>query len=670
MDEPKRFATVTNYEMLYGENYFAHSPGSPSFAVDAVPRLIADYCKKNSIGAVLDLGAGNGIFGSILREYGLSCIDIDVTNRNDEHFIRCDVSKNYTSEIDEIKNYCSEEIGPGYLVTCFDMAEHVDVEHIPDFIYNLSQLVQDEAVLSISTRPSSRANMFHSTIIPIDTWKYMLSLVGIECSAFEILQSHRSDQQFRSDTQELLAVSIWQKRNPFRDDASHQHYLRLTRTDASIPSRQDVRNRIEAVLDISSRSAKRDLLVGYELPSLTYLVSFLQDWSFLRSFLEVWSADRVRVIIRHDFIVPGYADVIEAYLSRVGVDFRRIETINQASQAFDAWGGGPGDLFLTATEGLQTVLHGMASLITLDARKRGMTTATLQHGDLVPDSTAHAAQFFIAMNDRSASDFENSASSSMTCTAVALGAPKHLDGAIVSADPDAIAFRLRSSARHYRQRLLVGSNMHWVAHSSPECRVMDWLSLAANSNPDILFILRPHPDDWYHLRIEFFQNHPNILMLDEMTLLCIDWPLSRVLSAVDGVVSTHSTLVLDALMAGKPTAIFPTGISHAKLLEVEREWKEMGALELSEADCSEGSLPTDWFEADPRSHGVHNKSYQDFLLGLLGLLDRKDDPAALEGAISAVESSFLKSAYDLCLDSHPHSNRMKVSSMICQLACQ
>ena len=664
VNDTPRYATVTDYASLYSAGYFAHDAGASSFAQQVVPDLIARFCAAQSIDAVLDVGSGNGLFGSILRGQGLPCIDIDVMHRQDENFVRCDLSRNDSEAIARIKALCAERGYAKHLLTSFDMAEHVDAEHIGDFIYNVHELVLDDAIISVSTRPSSRANTFHSTILPIDTWKYLFSLVGLEATSFGPLQDHRSDQQFRSSSQELLAVASWQKRNIFHDDPSHQHYLHLRRMTDTVAPRTDVRNRVDAVLDIAVRTTKRRHVGGRPLPRLTYLVSFVQDWSFLRHFLDLWPAAQVQVILRRDFIAAGYADVIEAYLNRTGVAVRSIETVEQGSEALAKWRCGPRELFLTATEGLPTVLHGMASLITLDARGRGMTTATIQHGDLVPERTVHAAQFFLAMDQESVADFQRSTPSPAMCTPVALGAPKHLDSAIAPSDPDAIAFRLRSSAKHYRHRLLVGTNLHWLAHQGDQASVADWLTRASEAHPDILFLLRPHPDDWRSIDTAFVANNPNVLMLDDMTLLCIDWPLSRILRAVDGVISTHSTLVLDSLAAGTPTAILPTGITDQRLVDVQRRWRAMGAIDLAAEDLANGLLPQGWTRARTDLDLHAGERYDDFVSGLLALIDQPDDPAAYAAAREAVRDSFLISCRDLSLDSHPHANRQAVSAAL------
>ena len=659
-----KYATITDYNALYKVGYFAHSPKASSFDQKGLPGTIAKFCQDLAIDTVVDVGSGNGIFGEILRQKGLKCIDIDIADRQDGYFVNFDISKRDDIELSNIKKIIEQSCDKNILIVSFDMAEHIDLEHLPDFIYNFSELILKEGLISISTRPSSRANLYHCSILPIDTWKYMFSLVGLEVADFDPLQFYRSKQQFRSDSQELMAVSVWQKGNLFSDHDSHQHYLRLTRIQQFAPSREDVRDRIENVIDIKYRTNKRHLKSVEKLPRLIYLVSFIQDWSFLRSMLDVWRSDSVSVIIRKDLIVPAYAEVIESYLKRVGVCTRIVMTVEEANIALGEWDVGLGDLFLTATEGLPTVVHGLASLITLDARSRGATTVALQHGAVIPDVTSHAAQFFLAVNTKSLTDFEQSSFPRTSCTPLVLGSPKHLDGGIAQADPDAIAFRLTSFAKHYRLRLLVGSNLHWSEHNIKSSDFVIWLINTAEQYPDILFMLRPHADDGLAFMSDDLKLYRNIVVIDEISLMCIDWSISRIMNAADGVISTHSTLISDALALAKPVALFPTGIEDVRQILMQQEWKDSGAIIITKQEQNFKIIPDEFLDQCISNIDYKPNFDQDFFNNLAALVEIRDTDLALNEASIWVKQCFLESCKNLNLDVHPHSNRKAVMEAI------
>jgi hypothetical protein len=58
-------------------------------------------------------------------------------------------------------------------------------------------------------------------------------------------------------------------------------------------------------------------------------------------------------------------------------------------------------------------------------------------------------------------------------------------------------------------------------------------------------------------------DRPNILLADELFLLSIDWPVARLVKAVNGVITTWSTLAIDAVAAGKPIVLLPSIARHA-----------------------------------------------------------------------------------------------------------
>lgn len=656
----------TNYDRLYAEGYFAHDPGSSSFDQSAVPDILINHCRASGLRGVIDLGAGNSLLGNALRAQGIRCIDVDIAMRTGVDYLRCDLSQAGGEEIERIRSHAISRLGSDFLVTCFDMAEHIDIEHLGNFICNLNEIITDQAIISISTRPSSRANIFHCSILPIDTWKYMFSLVGLHAEYFDPLQAHRSGQIFRSANQELFAVSYWQKRNPFGDHPSHQHYLHLVRTSDSPAPRRDVTERISSVLDIKYRHHKRHVARQFNMPQMVFLVSFIQDWAFLRSLLDIWPRENVRVLIRQDFIANRYTELMAAYLDRLDIEYAVTETANEAAKMLRWWEMGKGSLLLTATEGLPTALHLMASLTVLQARRLGMTTATLQHGFQISPKNVPGAQFFLG-SDESACNLFRLSLASDTCEPLALGDMKNLDARLVEADPDAIAFRLGGEAKHYRARILVGTNLHWMAHGESAEGVAKWLKTVAQNNPDVLFLLRPHPDDWRILQTPEWAQRSNMRIIDEPVLLCIDWPLSRILASVDGVISTHSTLIADSLAAGRPTAILSTGISDPFLVETEATWIVQGAVAISldGRDC--GSLPVGWPSAVLQPAVALTDLYDTFIRRLLGILAKDDDPAKIERAETSVYEQLQDEYRNLSFDSHPHANRQAVNDALDRL---
>lgn len=660
----RRYASETDYEGLYATAYFAHAPDASSFDQVKLPAELAAFCAKQQFGVVVDIGAGSGLLARLLANFGLVCLEVDVVDREAPSYVRFDMSQDDPNGLLALTQRPELNCGQRVLLTSFDMAEHVDIEHVPNFIWNLSAIVRTDAIVSISTRPSSQANAFHATILPIETWRYLFSLVGLHADVFEPLRDARSEQQFRSDSRELTAVSYWQRRNPFHDEPSHQHYLHLVRRDIVSVPRSDVIDRMRRVLDIEYRFAKRKLVETSTRPRLFYLVSFAQDWPFLRSLMDVWQAERVFVILRRDCIAPQYCDVIAAQLRRVGVSYSVVQTIEEGAIFLQQHAGRTGDMFVTATEGARTLIHGIASLLAAEARSRGMTTVTLQHGYLPPSGATYASQFVGADHIGAFDLVEHSTGEPATFEVRPIGSLKRLDSVAVAIDEDAIAFRLRSQAKHYRQRVLVGLNLHWKAHGARASVAVDWVLAAARLNPDVFFIVRPHPDDATTLALEPSEVPNNMFLLEEMTLLCLDWPLARVIAACDAVVSTSSTLVFDALEAGKPTALLTTDVSDERQLQVETEWRRRGLITMSENEVAEGLIPPALFAelsnpAPPKPEIPENALQQ-----LLAVMETCDAPPKAARAKELIESAVSHSVRNLSFDAHPNENRQNVDQAL------
>lgn len=606
-----------------------------------------------------------------MRAKGLRCLDVDINDRVDPDF----VSENMASADPQLpirlRAAANAHCEGRFLVSCLDMAEHVDIEQLADFLYNLASLIERFGIISISTRPSSRANLFHASILPIDTWKYMLDLIGLDVTPIAALQEHRSEQQFRSDSQELLAVSHWQRRNIFRDDPSHQHYLLLERRGEITVGRESFSARLDDVLDIGYRRAKRSLAADLDLPFLVYHISFIQDWSFLRSMLDLWPAGRVRVLIRSDLIVPGYRELIESFLRRLDVPFAVSETMAAAEEALDAWQVPHGSLFVTATEGLPTFVHGLGALVSVAARRRGLTTICLQHGHELPGSLVMGSQFFCAVDSRSAAQCEIVLADQGACRPILLGSLKHLDTAIRESDPDALPFRLGSHTKHFRRRVLIGTNLHWAVHRDESGEILAWLRAAVIRYPDIFFVLRPHPDDYATFSIAADLPSANLAVVDEAALMCLDWPVSRLLQSVDAVLSTSSTLVEDALVACRPTAILSGKLQDTQLASAEADWIARGAVSLSQDALAVGEIPPALFASsdaarpDCTIESINVRLYDD-LCALAGAPDRDE---LIDRAEHLAERSFLTNCRNLNLDSHPNNSRQQVANELRRFVC-
>lgn len=651
-----RTACTTDYHGLYAANYYAHSPNSASFDVNVAPRVFAGLAADCG-NAALDLGGGSGLLVRLLGELGIKGFAVDAADRSDEAFLRMDLSVHEREQLDAALRRISGHIGGTWLVTCLDVAEHIDREHLAAFLLNLSALTPRRAVISISTRPSSQANRFHSTVMPISTWIELLHLAGFAVSECEPLQAIRSQRVFAGAEENLVAVSHWQKVNPFLDHTSHQHYLVLDRVEGRTPDVSSFKRLVRDILDISYRDQKRRQVAGAELPMLVYNVHFMQDWSFARSLMDVWPADRTRILFRRDSIAEPYLHMIRNVCVRNGVGHHVMDTVVSGAAVLDDWIRTPA-LFVTATEGANMLPHAFNSMLALEARRRGATTVCMQHGMNVGKAFRPVSAYWAGWDEAATSTL---AANGLGDRAVCMGSVKFQD-ALFPGAPVGVGRRFGRRATGFGRSVLIGLNMHWQVHAHGGPDTVAWLHRLAARNPEVLLLLRPHPDDSTAYEHPDILALPNVVVLDEMALLSMDASVARLLRDVDGVITTSSTLIIDALAASKPVVLLPSQNAWdapGDLFHAVSTPLAMGAglAVISDDDWIEGRLPAaldapvgvnqDWFA--PSRNAVRNLTGLAFVPGF---------PQPDEGALNA---ALIETMQRLDLGTNPHRDRTRLA---------
>jgi hypothetical protein len=105
---------------------------------------------------------------------------------------------------------------------------------------------------------------------------------------------------------------------------------------------------------------------------------------------------------------------------------------------------------------------------------------------------------------------------------------------------------------HAGVRVGVFENLHWDRYSARYRRSFeDALESAARQRPDITFMLRPHPAGQWTLRQPRRFERANIQIASHQ-----DMAIEPLIAEVDAVITTPSTVALDAALAGKRTGVF------------------------------------------------------------------------------------------------------------------
>jgi 2-polyprenyl-3-methyl-5-hydroxy-6-metoxy-1,4-benzoquinol methylase len=556
-----RYSCVTDYHSLYAQNYFAHDTQSTSFDLVSVPEMVASMAQDRGK-ALLDLGGGNGVLAAVLRDRGLNAFTVDAADWEQPHYARYDLASHDPEAVDMLLSRLRAPLGPNWIVTCLDVAEHIDREHLADFLLNLRHLTTCDCIISISTRPSSMGNRFHCSVLPISTWQKMLSLAGFEVVAANLFAAVNQGHRFRGDTEQIGAVAHWERVNPFRDANAHQHYLHI-RPNAAPPGLQELRDSIAGLVDTRYRNVKRGAITA-PFPPTFFNVNFIQDWSFVRTIMDVYPAGRLHLLFREDCIAPQYLHLLRNYCERTSTPYGVMGTVMDGFSALSDWGCGTNSLFISATEGLPSPTHAMNALVACEAGRMGATTLSLQHGVNISRAFSSSCDIVGTWDQKTANRLLDQMDAEGDPAVYAVGNAKFLD-ALMPPGGGGLSARLGDWTRAFEAVYLIGLNLHWKAHEHGESATYEWVRRTIESNANCLFILRPHPDDHSIYAMADLLQSPNILLLDDMTLLAMDVSISRLMHEVDGVISTNSSLHIDAMAAGKPTVMLPAQPGLAEL---------------------------------------------------------------------------------------------------------
>lgn len=656
-----RYSCVTDYESLYARNYFAHDDRSTSFDLTSLPNLVGSLAPDHGM-AVLDLGGGNGVLAALLGDRGFKAFTVDAVDRQHEHYARHNLASHDPDALGLLLSRLRASLGPTWIVTCLDVAEHIDREHLADFLLNLGHLTTGDCIISISTRPSSMGNRFHSSVLPISTWQAMLRLAGFEIMAENLFAAVNLDHRFVGDAEQIGAVAHWERINPFRDANAHQHYLHIRRR-AAPPHAQDLHDAIAGLLDIRYRSTKRDTIT-HPFPTTFFNVNFIQDWSFVRPLMDVYAARQLHLLFREDCIAPQYLHLLRNHCERTATPYAVIGNVKEGCAALSSWGCGENSLFLTATEGLPSPTHSMNALLAWEAGRMGATTVSLQHGMHISQAFSSSCDIVGTWDRTTAKRLLERRGAKGDPAIEAVGNVKFLDALLPPGD-GGLSARLGSWTHGFEAAYLIGLNLHWKIHEHGEAATYEWVRRTIDRNADCLFILRPHPDDHSIYAMADLIQAPNILLLDNMTLLAMDVSISRLLQDLDGVISTSSSLHIDAMAAATPTVMLPSqsGLAERSGL-FDSSWPTLAGdppETISADDWATGDLPAalsspvrvdpEWFTPSAEA------------LSTLATLTQlpKRMPEAVERTTSALVTAANR---QLSFSRHPHRDMIHLSTAL------
>ena len=289
-------------------------------------------------------------------------------------------------------------------------------------------------------------------------------------------------------------------------------------------------------------------------PALLALIDIHQDLDVL---LPVLAALKVRREVALRLVVSDYllADSprIAAALAGRGLDFTAHprEAIRDGSEPSLA--GVRGVLSGADTN---TRAHKAGHTLAARARAQGLASFTLQHG--MENIGLTYKDHLHGQDIRFASDTvftwgapEGLASwvpQETRAKVVPVGSPK-------AAPAPAAAARLPLG--HWADIVGVFENLHWHRFSDIYLeRCLEDLAAAAAARPETLFLVKPHhAGRWLSRRPERLKAQPNLLVIDPTDSAWEPHTAPALMARVDRVLTTPSTVALDAARTGRPVAV-------------------------------------------------------------------------------------------------------------------
>lgn len=509
----------------------------------------------------MDVGSGSGALGQQLRSAGLSVLTCDYEPATPES-VHFDLTGNVEDALALNRLMRERTSGAPWLVTCLDVLEHMDIEHVFNAVRNLRTLADCLALVSISTRPSSRDNRFHATVIPMVAWKEILSAAGLRVEDDRIFSEARTVRRSFGNDPDLALVKHWAQVDPFHDiELGEPSYLLLSKNGHELTEK--ARSYFEDILDIAYRRFKREQFGSEGIPGVALNIHHPQDFVLLRPLLDVLPGDKVTALVRSPALLEDERSVVRGFFARAGVpciEFDRAEQV-QWTEMGAQW-------LLSGAESNVAPSHILSRQLVEAAKLNGLATLQFQHGIWVESFRQRMAEFgseiILGWGPQYQQVFADTevelAGRRLPKNREAqfrnVGAARFVDSKL-NPSKSILRWRLGIDIERYRSVVLLGTNLKWGEHKHCARGIREMLAVVMAKSPEIFFVVKLHPSERADQASELVL--PNSLVLDDIVLAAMDLHISRLIAGSDIVVSSLSTLLLDAAVAGKPCIQYDTG---------------------------------------------------------------------------------------------------------------
>lgn len=356
-------------------------------------------------------------------------------------------------------------------------------------------------------------------------WLLLINSSGLNIIATEYIEI---DLDY-IDKQYYLIASHWNNIDPYRD----RKCISKPKFFAVKLSHKNQATSVIEHLNEDVNDGLMNFLLTKRKPSLFYIVHFFQDLAFLRGLAARVGSDNLYVIVNDGNLAFHHLIVVKKFLNNHSID-------NSYLRDFDTNKMNAGDMLLTSTLGPLSPMHLSCSRLIVKARELQVVTFTLQHGITLPDVFTTVTEYTLAWSEMAAKEIMVRSHSVIRSKVFSAGnvRPNY------KSSPDFLARKFGNWVSRFERRVMIATNLHWsVAHSVSSDDVNTFITNMGKRNPDTLFFIRPHPED-YSLSVE--DGLSNVLLVDDVITGLLDVSIDDVLVNCDFLFSTYSTLLYDA----------------------------------------------------------------------------------------------------------------------------
>ena len=539
------YASQVDYQKLNGQP----SAWGAARAPRALGQAVIEICFEAGITHVLLLGPGQGEVTENLQRAGLTVMgsDLDLAGEGSAAAREALAARQAT------------EAAP-WVSVCLPGLQAFDAEDLADVFSNLRTLSAGPVVAAFSTLPSASDNRYHATLLPSASWTALFEAAG-----FLVRRKGFASGVPAAGSTDTHLLDHWRQANPFQEgQPGGEAYVLLDPVERGLPEEAS-RVRMASILDVRYCLEKRQHLNGLGASRVGLNIHHLQDFILLRPLLDILPRESVVAMLRVSTLDVGSLSLARGFFERCGV-----QTIcyDRCSQIL--WRELALDQLLTAAESNVNASHLMSRQVVEAAKLHQVHTVHLQHGIWIEQFEQRHIEFgsetilswgkryeeFVRESEVDLAGAKVRVRTPDWQRFICMGGPKFTD--LKLAPPvDLLRWRLGVDTSQFKSVALLGTNLLWNRHGESKQSTRARLAEMIRSMPDVFFVVKLHPSERTTDVPELAQT--NSIVLDDMLMGAMDLHITRLIRAVDVVVSSLSTLLLDAAVAGKPCVQYDTG---------------------------------------------------------------------------------------------------------------